>query len=307
MSTSGRRRTIRDRRVRCPRGRRRRPYVVQATGIDVLGVLTATAVRLQRAPAHRPDGRTPRSFTPCWTRWYLPAAVGVRGVVPVPARRRARAPDRRRRPAPMPPRRPPARRSRRAETPDTVVHLLRHGGPQPRRRALRTTRRISVPSDPRAPDGRFGPTSRTTATSRTGGRRRWSGRRRPRDRSRRCAAPDHHRRPRSRSPINDVRRGASPAGRTRCATRGTWRASGTVQASWAGALQHVLSRMMAAVHDAREAATGHEAVIAVASCRSGSPACAGGPSFLHRPAPPAVHALARPSRFVGDRSRRSAT
>ena len=109
------------RRLRPPRRRRRRdqgrgrptrsprpasPHVVQAAGHDVLGLLRRRAAvpRLRRRPAHRRRGVRrvlPRHARPR----RLPAAVGVRGVVPLRRPRRPRRADRARRPARRGPRR----------------------------------------------------------------------------------------------------------------------------------------------------------------------------------------------------------
>ena len=170
-------------------------HVVQATGTMFPVFLTATAVRDSRAPRARPDGVRrvlPRHAGPRCS----PAAVGVRGVVPVLGARRPCRADRRRRPAPCPAPRPPPRRSR---EPDA-----RHRRPPAAPREVHNPDGVLYGrrdgfhlSDPGARWPRRWPTRSRTATSRTpvvvaagagvGDRG---------DRSRQSARPgDHHRRP----------------------------------------------------------------------------------------------------------------
>ena len=125
----GRRRDQDRRRRRAVRRRRRARRADRRD--HVLGVLhRRPGPRLRRRLAHRLGG-VRRLLPRHARRGGLPAAVGVRGVVPVRRPRRPGGPDRPRRPARCGPRAPPRPRARRRSPTDPDPrhrrHLLRHG------------------------------------------------------------------------------------------------------------------------------------------------------------------------------------
>ena len=209
-AAAGHRRGLRPhhRRRRDDQGRRRRPrsteagvpHVVQSTGTMFSVFFTEPGPVRDFADASRTDaGAYAAFFHAMLDRRRLPAAVGVRGVVPVLRPRRPRGPDRARRPARRRPSR--GRRHRReqpmSQTPDTIVHLLRHGEVHNPEGVLYGRRDGFHLSDARRRRWRRrSPTRSRTATSPTSAPRRSSGRRRPRSRWPRPAASRSSRDPR---------------------------------------------------------------------------------------------------------------
>ena len=166
-------------------------------------------------------------------------------------------------------------------------------GPQPARRALRPDVRLPPLRARRAGWRSRSPTPSATATSPTWWPHRWSGRRRPRSRWPRAAGSRSPSTSGSSSRRTSSRARSSDPVRRRCASRSAWRHLwNPLRPSWGEPYVEIAERMMAAVHDARDAARGHEAVLVSHQLPIWiDPAPRRGPVLPPRPAQAAVHAV----------------
>ena len=252
------------------------PHVVQSAGNMFSRLLHRR--RPGRATSPAPAARTPAAYAAFFhamlDRGRLPAAVGVRGVVPLRRPRRAGGADRPRR----------AARSRARPPPEPEETDERHRPPSTccatarctTRRASSTAAATATTSPTAAGDGRAGRRRRSaTATSPTSSPRRSSAPRRPRAPLAAARGLEIATDERVIESTTSSRASASASATARCAGR---RPGGTCwnpfKPSWGEPYKEVVARMMAAV--ARRPRRGRAATrrcSSPTSCRSGSPGC----------------------------------